>query len=43
MQQIPVLWEGDTYGLTEYKTKLHGVTPFNVFTAITPENWYFTK
>lgn len=42
-QQIPVLWEGDTYGLTEYKTDLHGVTPFNVFDAITPENWYFTK
>lgn len=42
-QQIPVIWEGNTYGLTEYKSNLHGVTPFNVFDAINPENWYFTK
>ena len=42
-QQIPVIWEGGTYDLTEYQTDLHGVTPFNVFTAINPENWYFTK
>jgi peptide/nickel transport system substrate-binding protein len=43
VQQIPVIWEGGVYGLTEYKTDLHGVTPFNVFSAINPENWYFTK
>jgi peptide/nickel transport system substrate-binding protein len=43
VQQIPVIWEGGVYGLTEYKTKLHGVTPFNVFGAENPENWYFTK
>jgi peptide/nickel transport system substrate-binding protein len=43
VQQIPVIWEGGTYGLTEYQTDLHGVTPFNVFTAINPENWYYAK
>jgi peptide/nickel transport system substrate-binding protein len=43
VQQIPVIWEGGTYNLTEYKTDLHGVAPFNVFDAITPEAWYFTK
>lgn len=43
VQQIPVIWEGDTYALTEYKTDLHGLTPFNVFDAINPENWYYTK
>jgi len=43
VQQIPVIWEGGTYGLTEYQTSLHGVTPFNVFDAINPENWYYTK
>jgi peptide/nickel transport system substrate-binding protein len=43
VQQIPVIWEGGVYGLTEYKTKLHGVTPFNVFGAENPENWFFTK
>jgi peptide/nickel transport system substrate-binding protein len=42
-RQIPVIWEGNVFGLTEYKTKLHGVAPFNVFDAITPESWYFTK
>ena len=43
VQQMPVLWEGDSYAPTEYKTDLHGVAPFNVFTAINPENWYFTS
>jgi peptide/nickel transport system substrate-binding protein len=43
VQQLPVIWEADGYGLTEYKTDLHGVTPFNVFDAINPENWYYTK
>jgi peptide/nickel transport system substrate-binding protein len=43
VQQIPVIWEGGTYGLTEYQTDLHGVTPFSVFDAINPENWYYTK
>jgi peptide/nickel transport system substrate-binding protein len=42
-QQVPVLWESDTFGLTEFKTNLHGVTPFNVFDAINPENWFYTK
>jgi peptide/nickel transport system substrate-binding protein len=42
-QQIPVIWEGGTYELTEHQTDLHGVTPYNVFTAINPESWYFTK
>jgi peptide/nickel transport system substrate-binding protein len=42
-QAIPVIWEGNVFGLTEYKTSLHGVAPFNVFAAITPESWYFTK
>jgi peptide/nickel transport system substrate-binding protein len=43
VQQIPVIWEGGIYGLTEYQTDLHGVTPFNVFDAINPENWYYIK
>ncbi len=43
IQQAPVIWEGGTYTLTEYLTDLHGVTPFNVFDAINPENWYYTK
>jgi peptide/nickel transport system substrate-binding protein len=43
IQQAPVLWEGDTFGLTEVKNTLHGVTPFNVFDALTPENWYYVK
>jgi len=43
IQQAPVLFEGDSYAPTEYKTDLHGVSPFNVFDAITPESWYFTK
>jgi hypothetical protein len=38
-----VIWEGGTYSLTEYDTDLHGVTPFNVFDAVNPENWYYTK
>jgi peptide/nickel transport system substrate-binding protein len=43
VQQAPVIWEGDSYAPTEYQSDLHGVSPFNVFDNINPENWYFTK
>jgi peptide/nickel transport system substrate-binding protein len=43
VQQAPVIWESTGNVPTEYKSNLHGVTPFNVFGAITPENWYYTK
>jgi peptide/nickel transport system substrate-binding protein len=43
VQQIPVIWEAGGYAPTEYKTDLHGVSPFNVFGAINPEDWYYTK
>jgi len=43
IQQCPVIWEGGTYGLSEHATDLQGVTPYNVFDAINPENWYYTK
>jgi peptide/nickel transport system substrate-binding protein len=41
--QIPVVWQGDDPQIDEVKTSLHGVTPFNVFGAINPEEWYYTK
>lgn len=43
IQQAPVIWEGVGYAPEEYRTSLHGVTPLNVFDAITPENWYYVK
>jgi peptide/nickel transport system substrate-binding protein len=42
-QQMPVIWEGADYAPDEIKTDLQGVTPLNVFDAINPENWYYTK
>jgi hypothetical protein len=42
IQQAPVIWESVGTSPTEYRTDLHGVTPFNVFSAINPENWYYT-
>jgi peptide/nickel transport system substrate-binding protein len=41
--QLPVLWQGGTTSLNEVSNKLHGVTPFNVFGNILPEEWYYTK
>jgi peptide/nickel transport system substrate-binding protein len=42
-QQIPVVWQPNTFVLDEIRSKLQGTTPINVFGNITPENWYFTK
>jgi peptide/nickel transport system substrate-binding protein len=42
-QQEPVIWQPGTYGLNEVSSKLRGVTPFNVFGNINPEDWYYTK
>ncbi len=41
-KQLPVLWQQNGYGLEEIRNNLHGVTPFNTFSFITPETWYFT-
>lgn len=43
VQQIPVLWQDNTYSLDEVKSNLHGPEPINIFGNITPESWYFTK
>jgi peptide/nickel transport system substrate-binding protein len=42
-QQLPVLWTDNTWSLEEVKTNLHGVTPWNTFGNLTPEDWYYTK
>ncbi len=42
--QVPYIWQQDApYELTEVKSSLAGVTPQNVYFAVLPENWYFTK
>ncbi len=44
-QQLPVIWQMDTYSYYAVATNLHGVS-FNVlgqFSYPTPENWYFTS
>ncbi|MCW2538784.1 MAG: peptide transporter substrate-binding protein [Frankiales bacterium] len=43
VQQIPVLWQENTFSLDEVKSNLHGPEPINIFDNITPEDWYFTK
>jgi peptide/nickel transport system substrate-binding protein len=43
VQQAPVIWESTGNVPIEYRSNLHGLTPFNVFTALNPENWYYTK
>jgi peptide/nickel transport system substrate-binding protein len=42
-QQVPALWQPSTFSIEEVSNRLQGVTPFNVFGYITPENWYYTK
>jgi peptide/nickel transport system substrate-binding protein len=43
-QQVPVIWQPNAvYELVEVYNKIRGVTPQNVFLAITPENWFFVK
>jgi peptide/nickel transport system substrate-binding protein len=42
-QQLPVLWTDNTWSLEEVKNNLHGVTPWNTFGNLTPEDWYYTK
>jgi peptide/nickel transport system substrate-binding protein len=43
-QQVPYIWQQDApFELTEVKSTLRGVTPQNVYFAVLPENWYFTK
>jgi peptide/nickel transport system substrate-binding protein len=42
--QVPFIWQQDApYQLTEIKSSLQGATPQNVYFALLPENWYFTK
>jgi peptide/nickel transport system substrate-binding protein len=42
--QVPFIWQQDApYQLSEIKSTLAGVTPQNVYFAVLPENWYFTK
>lgn len=43
-QQLPFLWTpGADYSLTEVRSTLQGAVPQNVYLALTPENWYFTR
>jgi peptide/nickel transport system substrate-binding protein len=43
-QQVPVIFQPDFANpLLEVAKNLQGVTPLNVFTNITPEEWYYSK
>ena len=43
-QQVPVVFQPDFANpLLEVAKNLQGVTPLNVFTNITPEEWYYSK
>jgi peptide/nickel transport system substrate-binding protein len=41
-EQLPVIWQESGYNLMEVTNSLHGVTPFNIFGNINPEDWYYT-
>ena len=42
--QVPFIWQQDApYELTEVKSTLGGVTPQNIYFAVLPENWSYTK
>ena len=41
---LPVIYlPAQVQSLTEIQNNLRGVTPQNIFSALTPEDWYFTK
>jgi peptide/nickel transport system substrate-binding protein len=43
-KQVPVIFQPDFANpLLEVAKNLHGVTPLNPFTYITPEAWYYSK
>lgn len=42
-KQMPVIWQPNTNTIFEVKSDLSGVTPFNVYGSLLPEEWYFTK
>jgi peptide/nickel transport system substrate-binding protein len=41
-QQLPFIWDPNTYGIQAVSSNLHGVT-FNALYTLLPEYWYFTK